>query len=118
MIPGVGACSLGTVQPAGHSADASLLEELRGRFHHVAVVHDWLTIPGGSEQVVMELLEMFPAAELFTSVYDPAPWPAQITERPVHASYLNRLPGATRQYPKLLPLMNGASARSTCRAST
>ncbi len=24
---------------------------------------------------------MFPQAELFTSVYDPAPWPAQITER-------------------------------------
>ena len=51
---------------------------------------------------------MFPRAELFTSVYDPAPWPAQITERPVHSSFLNRLPGATRHYPKLLPLMNRA----------
>ena len=108
MIPGVGACSLGAVQPAGHPAGASLLDGLRERFGRVAVVHDWLTIPGGSEQVVLELLEMFPSAELFTSVYDPAPWPAQITERPVHASYLNRLPGATRHYPKLLPLMNGA----------
>jgi glycosyltransferase involved in cell wall biosynthesis len=84
------------------------LEELRARFPRVAVVHDWLTIPGGSEQVVLQLLEMFPRAELFTSVYDPTPWPAQITERSVHASYLNRLPGATRHYPKLLPLMNGA----------
>jgi glycosyltransferase involved in cell wall biosynthesis len=74
----------------------------------VAVVHDWLTIPGGSEQVVLQLLEMFPQAELFTSVYDPKPWPAQIKERPVHASYLNRIPGAARQYPKLLPLMNHA----------
>jgi glycosyltransferase involved in cell wall biosynthesis len=74
----------------------------------VAVVHDWLTIPGGSEQVVLELLEMFPEAELFTSVYDPAPWPAQITERPVHSSFLSRLPGAARHYPKLLPLMNAA----------
>jgi glycosyltransferase involved in cell wall biosynthesis len=74
----------------------------------VAVAHDWLTIPGGSEQVVLELLEMFPQAELFTSVYDPRPWPARITERPVHASFLNRIPGATRHYPKLLPLMNRA----------
>jgi glycosyltransferase involved in cell wall biosynthesis len=74
----------------------------------VAVVHDWLTIPGGSEQVVLELLEMFPQAELFTSVYDPAPWPAQITERAVHSSFLNRIPGAVRHYPKLLPLMNRA----------
>ncbi len=113
MIPGTvgvqGArCSLGPVQAAPDSAGAPLLEQLRERFERVAVVHDWLTIPGGSEQVVLELLEMFPRAEIFTSIYDPAPWPAQITSRPVHASWLNRLPGARRQYPKLLPLMNGA----------
>jgi glycosyltransferase involved in cell wall biosynthesis len=87
---------------------ASLLERLRERFPRVAVIHDWLTIPGGSEQVVLELLEMFPHAELFTSVYDPSPWPVQITERPVHSSFLNRIPGASRHYPKLLPLMNRA----------
>jgi glycosyltransferase involved in cell wall biosynthesis len=87
---------------------ASPLESLRERFPRVAVVHDWLTIPGGSEQVVLELLEMFPQAELFTSVYDPSPWPPQITERRVHSSFLNRIPGATRHYPKLLPLMNRA----------
>jgi glycosyltransferase involved in cell wall biosynthesis len=84
------------------------LESLRERFPRVAVVHDWLTIPGGSEQVVLELLEMFPQAELFTSVYDPAPWPPEITERKVHASYLDRIPGAVHHYPKLLPLMNRA----------
>jgi glycosyltransferase involved in cell wall biosynthesis len=84
------------------------LAELRARFPRVAVVHEWLTIPGGSEQVVLELLEMFPQAELFTSIYDSAPWPAQITDRPVHASYLNRIPGARRHYQKLLPLMDRA----------
>ncbi len=94
--------------PEGQTTASPLLEELRERFHRVAVVHDWLTIPGGSEQVVLELLEMFPRAELFTSVYDPAPWPAQITERMVHSSFLSRLPGASRHYPKLLPLMNSA----------
>jgi glycosyltransferase involved in cell wall biosynthesis len=81
---------------------------LRERFPRVAIAHDWLTVPGGSEQVVLELLEMFPQAELFTSVYDPAPWPAQITERRVHSSLLSRMPGASRHYPKLLPLMNRA----------
>jgi glycosyltransferase involved in cell wall biosynthesis len=84
------------------------LEELRRRFPRVAVVHDWLTIPGGSENVVLELLEMFPAAELFTSVYDPEPWPAQITDRPVHASFLNHIPNGARHYRRLLPLMNRA----------
>lgn len=86
----------------------SQIDMLRERFPRVAVVHEWLTIPGGSEDVVMELLEMFPHAELFTSVYDPAPWPEIITERPVHASYLNRIPGASTHYPKLLPLMTAA----------
>ncbi len=85
-----------------------LLDELRERFPRVAIVHEWLTIPGGSEQVVLELLEMFPAAELFTSIYDPDPWPPAITERPVHTSFLDRTPGAKRNYPKLLPLMDRA----------
>ena len=90
------------------TAEHDLLAQLRDRFARVAVVHEWLTIPGGSEQVVLELLEMFPEAELFTSIYDPAPWPKAITERPVHASLLDRIPSAKRNYPKLLPLMNAA----------
>jgi glycosyltransferase involved in cell wall biosynthesis len=86
----------------------SSIEELRARFPRVAVVHEWLTIPGGSEDVVIELLKMFPQAELFTTIYDPSPWPELIKDRPVHASFLNLIPGAKRHYPKLLPLMNRA----------
>jgi glycosyltransferase involved in cell wall biosynthesis len=86
----------------------ALLEQLRACFPRVAVVHEWLTVPGGSEQVVLELLEMFPRAELFTSIYDPAPWPVQITGRAVHASYLSRFPGARGHYRRLLPLMDRA----------
>ncbi len=89
----------------------SLLDSLRERFPRVAVVHDWLTIPGGSEDVVIELLHMFPQAEVFTSVYDPTPWPSLLRERPVHPSPLNRIPGATRHYQKLLPLMTAALRR-------
>lgn len=48
---------------------------------------------------------MFPAAEIFTSIYEPSAWPPIITDRPVHSSFLQRVPGATTQYPKLLPLM-------------
>ncbi len=73
-----------------------------------AIVHEWLTIPGGSEKVVLALLDLLPEADIFTSVYDPAPWPAQITERRVQASFLDRLPKARQAYPKLLPLMNAA----------
>jgi glycosyltransferase involved in cell wall biosynthesis len=88
--------------------NAQQIDELRARFPRVAIVHEWLTIPGGSEDVVIELLKMFPQAELFTTIYDPAPWPEIIKERLVHASFLNRIPCARRHYPKLLPLMNRA----------
>ena len=83
-------------------------EALRGSFRRSAIVHDWLTIPGGSEKVLFELLELFPEAELFTSVYDPTRWPKALRKRVVHASFLDRLPGARTHYPKLLPLMNMA----------
>ena len=92
----------------GPGRPAEALARLRSRYRRVAIAHDWLTVPGGSEQVLLELLEMFPQAEIFTSVYDPAPWPEQLKARPVHASFLNRLPGASRRYQLLLPLMNAA----------
>lgn len=57
---------------------------------------------------MLELLEMFPRAELFTSIYDPGPWPEQIKERRVHASFLTHLPGARTNYQRLLPLMDRA----------
>lgn len=59
----------------------------------------------------MAILELLPQAELFTTVYDPAPWPDVITGRKVHSSILDRIPGARQQYPKLLPLMNTAWRR-------
>jgi glycosyltransferase involved in cell wall biosynthesis len=81
---------------------------LSQRFPRVAVVHEWLTIPGGSEQVVYAILGVLPQAEVFTSIYDPAPWPKVIRDRTVHASFLNRVPGAERRYTYLLPLMDAA----------
>jgi glycosyltransferase involved in cell wall biosynthesis len=82
-------------------------EALRGSFRRSAIVHDWLTIPGGSEKVLFELMELLPDADLFTSVYDESRWP-ELRERPVNVSFLDRLPGVERYYPKLLPLMNMA----------
>ena len=81
---------------------------LRGTFRRSAIVHDWLTIPGGSEKVLLELLELLPDADVFTSVYDPDRWPELRRDRDVRVSFLDRLPGAQRHYPKLLPLMNAA----------
>jgi glycosyltransferase involved in cell wall biosynthesis len=84
------------------------LDALRERFRRVAISHEWLTIPGGSEKVVLQLLELFPDADVYTSVYDPQLSPEPIRRARVHPSFLNRLPGAKRHYPRLLPLMNTA----------
>jgi glycosyltransferase involved in cell wall biosynthesis len=86
-------------------------DTLTTRFRRVAIVHEWLTIPGGSENVVLAILDLLPHAELYTSVYDPAPWPPAITDRPVHTSFLDHLPGAHRNYTRLVPLMDLALRR-------
>jgi glycosyltransferase involved in cell wall biosynthesis len=77
-------------------------------FPRVALVHEWLTHPGGSEKVVLELLRVLPDAELYTSVHDPDVWAGPLEGRTVHTSFLDRIPGARVHYPKLLPLMNAA----------
>jgi glycosyltransferase involved in cell wall biosynthesis len=84
------------------------IEAARERFPRVAISHEWLTVPGGSEQVVEAMLEVFPDAEIFTSVHDPAAFGPPIADRPVHTSLLDRVPRATRIYPRLLPLMDAA----------
>src|SRR3954471_1720554 len=73
-----------------------------------ALVHDWLTIPGGSEKVVLELLKLLPGADVYTSVYDPDVWRERLAGHRVQPSFLDRVPQARTQYPKLLPLMNAA----------
>lgn len=85
--------------------DAALLSD---DFSRAALVHDWLTIPGGSEKVVLEILDLLGPADVFTSVYDPSEWSELLAGRTVHPSFLDRIPGARRNYPKLLPLMNAA----------
>jgi glycosyltransferase involved in cell wall biosynthesis len=81
---------------------------LSDAFPRAALVHDWLTIPGGSEKVVLELLDLIGPADVYTSVYDPGEWDRRLGGRTVHPSFLDRIPGARTNYPKLLPLMNAA----------
>ena len=37
----------------------------------VSVVHDYVTQRGGAERVVLAMLEAFPRAPLYTSLYEP-----------------------------------------------
>lgn len=71
----------------------------------VALIHYWLVTMRGGEKVLEALCELFPQADIFTHVYDPAAVSERLRRRPVRTSRIGRLPGARRHYQKYLPLM-------------
>jgi glycosyltransferase involved in cell wall biosynthesis len=70
----------------------------------VAIVHDWLTGMRGGERVLDALLDLFPAAELFTLLHVPGSVSERIEARTIHTSFVQGIPGAARHYRRLLPL--------------
>lgn len=98
------------------------------------LTHHWLVRRRGGERVLEALAALLPDCPVYTLVYDPAGFAAGSTSRkidagkpadvlaaeaqvwggaahPVRASFLQKIPGAKRHYPKLLPLMPLAARR-------
>ena len=69
----------------------------------VAIAHEWLVTYAGSERCVHEMLDVFPGAELLTTLVAPAELPAVFAR--ARPSFLQRLPGAVRHHEWFLPLM-------------
>lgn len=64
----------------------------------VAIFYDWLTRWGGAEQVLLDLLKLFPQADLITTIYDPAktswlPKNHKIITTPLSQPYLEKFQG-------------------------
>lgn len=76
----------------------------------VALVHDWLTGMRGGEKVLLSLLRLYPEAPLFTLLHLPGSVSPEIEARPIHTSFVQRLPGLERHYRLYLPLFPTASA--------
>lgn len=76
----------------------------------VAIVHEWLTNLAGSERVLLAMHELWPTAPIYTALYAPAALPPEFgpDHLDVRTSWLQRLPGATRRWRWLLPLMPSA----------
>jgi glycosyltransferase involved in cell wall biosynthesis len=74
----------------------------------VALVHDWLTGIRGGEKCLEVLCRQFPRAELFTLLHKPGRVSPVIESRPVHTSFLDRVPGGRSYYRAMLPLMPAA----------
>jgi glycosyltransferase involved in cell wall biosynthesis len=73
---------------------------------NVAVVHEWLVDRAGSEQVVEQILELYPDATLYVLLNRmPAVDLARFKCRKIVTSFLNRVPGAQRHLGACVPLM-------------
>lgn len=71
----------------------------------VALVHYWLVTLRGGERVLERMLKLYPGADIFTHVYNPAAMSRTIREANVHTSFISRLPYSQRFYKHYLPLM-------------
>lgn len=71
----------------------------------VALVYDRVNKWGGAERVLLALHELFPKADLFTSVYDKkgGSWARVFPQ--IHTSFLQQIPFAKRNHEYLAPLM-------------
>jgi glycosyltransferase involved in cell wall biosynthesis len=70
-----------------------------------AIIHYWLVGMRGGERVLERLIHLFPQADIFTHVYNPAAVSDLIRQRPVRTTFINKLPASRRLYQKYLPLM-------------
>lgn len=71
---------------------------------HLALVHDWLNQIGGAEDVLETLVEMFPRAPIYTSMYWREGMPPAYQAWDIRTSWMDHLPGIYRHHQPYLPL--------------
>jgi glycosyltransferase involved in cell wall biosynthesis len=70
----------------------------------VAITLDWLSVIGGAERVLAEMIGLFPAADIY-AVTDYLEDRTLLRGRPVTTSFIQTLPWVRRRYRSYLPLM-------------
>jgi len=71
---------------------------------NIAIVHDWLSEFAGADKVLWQLKQIYPNADIFTSIYDEKKVP-QFEKYKINTTYLQKLPFAKKLRPILVPLM-------------
>jgi glycosyltransferase involved in cell wall biosynthesis len=71
----------------------------------VAIVHDWLTYPGGAEKCLECFCEIFPQADIFTLLSDKSNICDNITSHNINTSFLQKIPWASQAHRYFLPLI-------------
>ncbi len=64
----------------------------------IALVHDWLNQIGGAEDVLETLVQMYPDAPIYTSMYAPEVMPPHYRQWDIRTTWMNRLPGIHRHH--------------------
>jgi glycosyltransferase involved in cell wall biosynthesis len=78
----------------------------KGSSRKMAIVHDWLTDPGGAEQVLRQMLIAYPEADLYTLCdFLPEKHRDLLRGRKPKTTFVQRLPFARKAYRSYLPLM-------------
>ncbi|WP_322510417.1 glycosyltransferase [Chloroflexus sp.] len=77
----------------------------------VALVHDYLNQYGGAERVLEALHELFPAAPVYTSIFDPATMPVAYQQWDIRTSFMQRLPAWRTQFRRYVALYPTAFER-------
>ncbi|XWX04436.1 glycosyltransferase [Aggregatilineales bacterium SYSU G02658] len=70
----------------------------------LALVHDWLNQIGGAEDVLAELVAMFPDSPIFTSLYAPDVMPAVYRQWDIRPLWSDRLPRIRQHHQPYLPI--------------
>lgn len=63
----------------------------------IALVADWITHWGGAERVFAKLMEMYPEADIYTSVFFPTR-PKVFEGRKVYTSFIQYIPFLNRRH--------------------
>jgi glycosyltransferase involved in cell wall biosynthesis len=74
----------------------------------VALVHDFLVSVRGADRVFLAMCDLWPEADVFTTVYDEAGTEGRFAHRNVHTSFLQRVRPSARTFRALLPLYPAA----------
>jgi len=70
----------------------------------VAIVHDFLTKFGGAENLLEQILKIFPKADIYTLFYDQVGTKNRFSDRKIFTSYLQKKPKKVpKKYQLLLP---------------
>lgn len=77
----------------------------------IGLVHDYLLVLRGAERSFAAMADRFPAAPLYTLLYDAQGTHGRFSGHPITTSYLQRLTIRQQGFRKLLPLFAGAVER-------